>query len=68
MITVTVSPKYEIVIPEVVREALAIKPGQKFQVIHTLNRFELVPISQMKPARGFLKGLNSSIEREDDRL
>jgi AbrB family looped-hinge helix DNA binding protein len=68
MITVTVSPKYQIVIPKVVREALAIEPGQKVQVIHYLNRIELVPIRQMKSARGFLKGIETSIEREDDRL
>ena len=68
MITVTVSPKYQIVIPKVVREALDIKPGQKVQVIHYLNRIELIPIRQMKSARGFLKGLNTLIEREDDRL
>jgi len=68
MITVTVSPKYQIVIPKVVREALAIEPGQKIQVIHYLNRIELVPIRQMKSARGFLSGIETSIEREDDRL
>ena len=68
MITVTVSPKYQIVIPKVVREALDLKPGQKVQVIHYLNRIELVPIRQMKSARGFLNGINTFIEREDDRL
>ena len=68
MITVTVSPKYQIVIPKVVRDALSIEPGQKVQVIQYLNRIELIPIRPMKSARGFLKGINTSIQREDDRV
>lgn len=68
MITVTVSPKYQIVIPKVIRDALSIQPGQKVQVLQYLNRIELIPIRSMKDARGFLKGIDTSIDREDDRL
>jgi AbrB family looped-hinge helix DNA binding protein len=68
MITVSVSPKYQIVIPKSVREALDIKPGQKVQVIQYQNRIELIPIRPMQAARGFLKGIDTTIEREEDRV
>ncbi|HCB50839.1 MAG TPA: AbrB family transcriptional regulator [Chloroflexi bacterium] len=68
MILVTVSPKFQIVIPKAVREALNIQPGQKVQVIQYQNRIELIPIRPMKAARGFLKGIDPSVVREDDRV
>jgi AbrB family looped-hinge helix DNA binding protein len=68
METVTVSPKYQIVIPRMVREALGIKPGQKVQVLQYQNRIEFIPLKRMKEMRGFLKGINSTVEREKDRL
>lgn len=68
MITVYVSPKYQIVIPKIVREALNIQPGQKVQVLQYQNRIELIPIRPMKDARGFLRGIDTAVEREEDRL
>lgn len=68
METVTVSPKFQIVIPRVVREALGIKPGQKVQVLQYQNRIEFIPLKRMKEMRGFLKGINTTVEREKDRL
>jgi len=68
MITVSISPKYQIVIPKSVREALDIQPGQRVQVIQYQNRIELIPIRSMPAARGFLKGIDTSIEREEDRV
>jgi len=68
MKTVTVSPKYQVVIPREVREELSIKPGEKMQVINYANRIELVPVKKIKSMRGFLKGINSSIIREKDRV
>lgn len=68
MITVSVSPKYQIVIPKSVRDALGIKPGQKVQVIQYQNRIELIPIKPMQAVRGFLKGIDTTIEREEDRV
>ena len=64
---VTVSPKYQIVIPRDVREALSIKPGDKMQVIHYANRIELAPVRQIKSMRGFLKGIDTMVVREMDR-
>jgi len=68
METVTISPKFQVVIPRVVRESLGIKPGQKVQVILYDNRIELVPVKPAKKMRGFLKGLDTTITREADRL
>ncbi len=68
METVTISPKYQIVIPRMVREALGIKPGQKVKVLQYQNRIEFIPLKKMKEMRGFLKGINTTVEREKDRL
>ena len=65
---VTVSPKYQVVIPCRVREAIGIKPGQKVQVIAYQNRIEILPLVSAKQIRGFLKGIDISIERDTDRL
>ena len=68
MKTVTVSPKYQVVIPREVRETLSIKPGEKMQVINYANRIELVPVKKMKAMRGFLKGIDTTVVREKDRV
>lgn len=68
MTSVTVSPKYQVVIPKEVRESMGIVSGQKIQVLTYRNRIELIPIKPMKDMRGFLKGIDTNVEREDDRL
>jgi AbrB family looped-hinge helix DNA binding protein len=68
METVTVSPKYQVVIPSTVRKSLGIRPGQKVQVILYDNRIEVIPIRPVEETRGFLKGIDTTIEREPDRL
>ena len=68
MTTVTVSPKYQVVIPREVREELSIKPGEKMQVIKYANRIELIPVKKIKSMRGFLKGIDTGIIREKDRV
>jgi AbrB family looped-hinge helix DNA binding protein len=65
---VTVSPKYQVVIPAKVRRSLGIKPGQKIQVIQYEGRIELIPVVSMKKARGFLRGIDTSMERDADRV
>jgi AbrB family looped-hinge helix DNA binding protein len=67
MDTITVSPKFQVVIPLRVRRALGIRPGQKIQVIPFQGRIELIPIRPLRQARGFLKGIDTSVEREQDR-
>lgn len=68
MKTVTVSPKFQVVIPRDVRETLSIKPGEKMQVINYANRIELVPVKKIKAMRGFLKGIDTTVTREKDRI
>ncbi len=68
MPSVTVSPKYQIVIPKSVRESMGIVSGQKIQVLTYQNRIELIPIQPMKNMRGFLKGINTSVKRDKDRV
>lgn len=69
MDAVTVSPKYQVVIPKAVRERTGITPGERLQVLCFDNRIELVRLSPMRKMRGFLHGLNASFTRdEDDRV
>ena len=63
MQTVTLSPKYQVVIPQAVREALELRPGEKFQVVSYDGRIELIPVRTMKQSRGFLKGMSAKIDR-----
>ncbi len=68
MTAVTVSPKFQVVIPKDIREAMGIYSGQKVQVLSYQGRIELIPLKPMREMRGFLKGINTEIVREDDRL
>jgi AbrB family looped-hinge helix DNA binding protein len=67
MNTVKVSPKYQVVIPKGVREAMGIEPGQEIAVLRYRGRIELIPITSVREMRGLLRGVDSSIERESDR-
>ena len=68
MQTVTVSPKFQVVIPKEMRESLKLAPGQKVQALLYENRIELIPVRPIKKMRGFLKGIDATIDRETDRL
>jgi len=68
MIAVTVSPKYQVVIPRPVRDNLHLHPGQKMQVIEYKGRVELIPERDISELRGFVKGINIQFEREEDRI
>ena len=68
MDVVTVSPKYQIVIPQPVRDSLGIKPGQKLHVFCVDGIIEIVPVKPIRSMRGFLKGIDTSVPREPDRL
>ncbi len=68
MHTVTVSPKYQVVIPKRIRETLHLRPGQKMQVVEYEGRIELIPERDIKELRGFLKGINTKFKREEDRV
>lgn len=68
METVTVSPKFQVVIPKEIRKSLKLAPGQKIQALLYENRIELIPVRPIKKMRGFLKGIDTNIDRETDRL
>lgn len=68
MTTVTVSPKYQVVIPQEAREALGIRPGQKIEVIAYEGRLEFVPVTKPRKMRGFLRGIDTSVPRDKDRV
>ena len=61
--TVTLSSKFQIVIPQALRETLKLRPGEKFQVVSYDDRIELIPVRAMKQTRGFLKGMNPKMDR-----
>ena len=68
MAAVTISPKYQVVIPKEIREKLGLSPGQKVEAIMYDDRIELIPVRPVKKMRGFLKGIDTRVEREADRL
>ena len=68
MTSVTVSPKYQVVIPKEVRESMGIVSGQKIQILMYQNRIELIPLQPMKKMRGFLKGIDTTVKRDKDRV
>jgi len=68
MATVKVSPKFQVVIPREVRESLGIRAGQRVQVLTYEDRVEFIPLKPMKAMRGFLKGIDTAVPRDEDRL
>jgi AbrB family looped-hinge helix DNA binding protein len=68
METVKVSPKFQVVIPRKIRESLRIRPGQRIQVLVYEGRVEFIPLRRMKEMRGFLRGIDTTVERDQDRV
>ena len=68
MHAVTLSPKFQVVIPLPVRRTMGLRPGQRIQVMEYEGRIELIPDRDIAELRGFLKGIDTSIEREEDRV
>ena len=67
MESVKVSPKFQVVIPLSIRESLKINPGERIHVLQYENRIEYIPEKKMKSMRGFLKGIDTSVKRDQDR-
>ena len=67
MSTVTISPKYQVVIPKEIREKLGLTPGQKVQTVVFEDRIELIPVKHIKKMKGFLNGIDTRVSREADR-
>ncbi len=68
METVTISPKFQVVIPKSIRDKLKLRPGQKVQAIIYQDRIELVPVRPVREMKGFLKGIDTEVPRERDRV
>jgi AbrB family looped-hinge helix DNA binding protein len=68
MNTVTISPKFQVVIPQQIREAMGLRSGERAQVISFRNRIEIIPLRDIRSLRGYLKGIDTSFTREEDRL
>jgi len=68
MAVVTVSPKFQVVIPQAIREAMGLAPGQKVLAIQYMDRIEFIPVRPLKAMRGFLKGIDTTVPRDRDRL
>lgn len=68
METVTVSPKFQVVIPQKIREAMGLRSGEKAVVLGFRNRIEFIPVRDIRSLRGYLKGMDTTLDREGDRL
>lgn len=68
MTSVTVSPKYQIVIPKEIRESMGIVSGQKVQIMSYDGRIEVIPLKPMKDLKGFLAGIDTTVAREEDQV
>ena len=68
MDVVTISPKFQVVIPRNIRERLGLEPGQKVQALAYENRIEFIPVRALKAMRGFLRGIDTTVRRDGDRV
>jgi AbrB family looped-hinge helix DNA binding protein len=65
MESVTVSSKYQVMIPEKVRKAAGIKPGDRMAVIVKHNIIHYIPIKPLEATKGMVPGLESSDLRDE---
>jgi AbrB family looped-hinge helix DNA binding protein len=68
METVTISPKFQIVIPQKIREAMGLRIGEKAHMLSFRNRIEVIPVRDIRALRGYLKGIDTSFVRDGDRV
>lgn len=61
METVTLSPKYQVVIPQAIREALRLIPGEKLRVLRYSDRVEFISVRPIQQMRGFLRGMDTTL-------
>ena len=68
METVTISPKFQVVIPKGIRTQLKLRAGQKVQALAYDDRIELVPVRPARQLKGFLRGIDTTVPRDEDRV
>ncbi|MHB8763307.1 MAG: AbrB/MazE/SpoVT family DNA-binding domain-containing protein [Deferrisomatales bacterium] len=54
-------------IPKCIREHLGLAPGQKMQALAHGDRIELIPVRPAAELRGFLRGIDTAVERAEGR-
>jgi AbrB family looped-hinge helix DNA binding protein len=62
------SNNYQVIIPKEIWEKIGLKAGVSFEVITYANRIELVPIKPINELKGILKGIDTNIIRDEDRI
>lgn len=67
MSSVAISPKFQIVIPKSIRDELGLTVGERLEAIALNGHIELIPIRPVRELRGFLEGIDTTVEREGDR-
>jgi len=65
---VKISSKYQIVIPKEIRKTMGLKAGEKVFIFQYNDRIEFIPLKSLKKMRGFLKGIDTAVARDQDRL
>ena len=68
MSTVALSPKFQVVIPKQIREALKLMSGQRMQVSLSRGRVVFEPEKTMQAMRGRWPGLDTAMPRDADRV
>ena len=68
METVTISPKFQVVIPQTIREGMGLRSGEKAKVFSFKNRIEIIPVREVRKLRGYLQGMDTTLVRDGDRL
>lgn len=64
----TVSSKFQIVIPKSIREEFGVAAGQKIQLLAYDGRIILMPERSPRELRGFVEGIDTSVPRDADRV
>ena len=68
MTTVTISPKFQVVIPREIRDSMHLRPGRKVQMLQYGDHIELIPLQPIKELRGSLRGIDTTVKRDKDRV
>ena len=68
MTSVTLSSKYQIVVPLDVREPLGLKPGARLSVLRVGRTIQVVPIPTLAHLQEQLRGCGSDLPQEPDRF
>jgi AbrB family looped-hinge helix DNA binding protein len=65
MEAVTISSKYQVVIPRKIREKFNLKPGQRVMFIPYKKSLRMVIVPTIEEAYGMLEGMNVDNHREE---